>query len=87
MDDLRLLAACHPERDFFINNLLVLIHFIVVMMRWTGLAPWETEFSVPDSGSSTFLLCPPPSLEEGLRVEVGAEELTYAPSPELCPKQ
>ena len=29
------------ERDFFIDNLLVRIHFIIVMIRWTGLAPWE----------------------------------------------
>ena len=29
------------ERQFFIDNLLVRIHFIVVMIRWTGLAPWE----------------------------------------------
>ena len=28
-----------PLRDFFIDNLLVRIHFIIVMMRWTGLAP------------------------------------------------
>ena len=32
------------ERDFFIDNLLVRIHFIIVMIRWTGLAPWEFEF-------------------------------------------
>ena len=25
------------ERDFFIDNLLVRIHFIIVMIRWTGL--------------------------------------------------
>ena len=25
-------------------NLLVRIHFIIVMIRWTGLAPWEFEF-------------------------------------------
>ena len=30
------------ERDFFIDNLLVRIHFIIVMIKWTGLAPWET---------------------------------------------
>jgi len=30
-----------PERDFFIDNLLVRIHFIIVMIRWNGLAPWE----------------------------------------------
>ena len=29
------------EREFFVDNLLVRIHFIIVMIRWTGLAPWE----------------------------------------------
>jgi len=29
------------QRDFFIDNLLVRIHFIIVMIRWTGLAPWD----------------------------------------------
>ena len=33
------------ERDFFIDNLLVRIHFIIVMIGWTGLAPWELEFA------------------------------------------
>ena len=32
------------EREFFIDNLLVRIHVIIVMIRWTGLAPWEFEF-------------------------------------------
>ena len=32
------------EREFFIDDLLVRIHFIIVMMRWAGLAPWEYEF-------------------------------------------
>ena len=27
-----------PEREFFIDNLLVRIHFIIVIIRWTGLA-------------------------------------------------
>jgi len=27
--------------SFFIDNLLVRIHFIIVMIWWTGLAPWE----------------------------------------------
>ena len=31
------------EREFFIETLLVRIHFIIVMIRWTGLAPWECE--------------------------------------------
>jgi len=35
------LRAVPPaEREFFIDNLLVRIHFIIVMIRWTGLAPW-----------------------------------------------
>ena len=32
------------EREFFIDNPLVRVHFIIVMIRWTGLAPWEFEF-------------------------------------------
>ena len=43
------------ERKFFIDNLLVRIHFIIVMIRWTGLASWEFEFPFPDSLASTFL--------------------------------
>jgi len=38
----------------FIANLLVRIHFIIVMIRWTGLAPWEFEFPFPGSLTSTF---------------------------------
>ena len=29
------------EREFFIDNLLVRIHFIIEMIWWTGLVPWE----------------------------------------------
>ena len=38
------------------DNLLVRIHFIIVMMRWTGLAPRKFEFPFPDSLTSTFLV-------------------------------
>ena len=38
-----------------VDNLLVRIHFIMVMIRWTGLAPWGFEFSFPGSLTSTFL--------------------------------
>ena len=31
--------AAPGERDFFIDNLLVRIHLIILMLRWTGLAP------------------------------------------------
>ena len=43
------------EREFFIDNLMVRIHFIIVMIRWTGLAPWEFEFPFPGGLTSTFL--------------------------------
>jgi len=36
-------------------HLLVRIHFIIVMIGWTGLAPWEVEFPFPGSLTSTFL--------------------------------
>ena len=47
--------GAHREREFFIDNLLVQIHYIIVMIRWTGLAPWESEFPFPGSLTSTFL--------------------------------
>ena len=31
-------CGCGLEREFFIENLLVRIHFIIVMIGWTGLA-------------------------------------------------
>ena len=42
-------SPLHPQvelsaRDFFVDNLLVRIHFIVVMIKWTGLAPQTSEF-------------------------------------------
>ena len=33
------------EKEFFLDNLLVRIHLIFEMIKWTGLAPWEFEFS------------------------------------------
>jgi len=42
-------------REFFVDNLLVRIHVIIVMIRWTGLAPWEFESPFPGSLTSTFL--------------------------------
>jgi len=50
--------GCNREpqkREFFIDNLLVRIHFLIVMIRWTGLAPWEFEFPFPGSLTATFL--------------------------------
>ena len=37
------------EREFLIDNLLVRIHYIIVMITWTGFAPWEFEFPFPCS--------------------------------------
>ena len=34
----------------------VRIHFIIVMIRWTGLAPWEFECPFSGSLTSTFLV-------------------------------
>ena len=42
-------------RELFIDNLLVRIHFIIEVIRWTGLAPCEFEFPFPGSLTSTFL--------------------------------
>jgi len=42
------------EREFFIDNLLVRMHLIIVMIRWTGLAPWGFESPFPGSLTSTF---------------------------------
>ena len=43
-----------PERNFFMDNLLVRIHFVIETIWWTGLAPWESEFPFPGSLISTF---------------------------------
>jgi len=42
--------AAAAEREFFIDNLLVRIHLIIVMIRWTGLAPWEFELPFQQAG-------------------------------------
>ena len=42
-------ALGFTKREFFIDNLLVQMHSILMMNRWTGLAPWEFEF--PFQGS------------------------------------
>ena len=43
------------EREFFIDNLMVRAHFIIEMIRCTGLAQWEFEFPFSDSLISTFV--------------------------------
>jgi len=36
------------------DDLLVRIQFVVVLIRWTGLAPWDFGFPFPGSRISTF---------------------------------
>ena len=52
---LTLLQHLSREKEFFIDNLPVQIHSVIVMIRWTGLAPWEFESPFPGSLTSTFL--------------------------------
>jgi len=55
------LTTCPPDwrkgggREFFIDNLLVRINFIIVVIRCTGLAPRKFEFPFPGSLTSTSL--------------------------------
>ena len=49
-------CVCSARGGFLLQGeVLVRIHFIIVMIRWTGLAPWEFEFPFPGSLISTFL--------------------------------
>ena len=43
------------EREFVFDNLLVRNQLIIVMIQWTGLAPWKLKFPFPGSFTSTFL--------------------------------
>ena len=43
------------QREFLADNLLVRIHFIIVMISRTGLTPWEFEFPFSSSLLSTLL--------------------------------
>jgi len=45
----------HCRTALFIDSVLVRIHFIIVIIAWTGLAPWAFEFPFPGSLTSTFL--------------------------------
>ena len=42
------------KREFFIDNVLVRIHFIIEMIWWTDLAPWEFESFFSGSLVSAF---------------------------------
>ena len=40
------------QREFFTDNLLVRIHFSIVIIGWTGLAPWGVGFPFPGFSSN-----------------------------------
>ena len=44
------------ERDFFMENLLVRIHYIIVMIRWSGLAPWQSDLLMKSSAARAVAL-------------------------------
>ena len=51
-----MLTVLTREREFFIANVLVRIHVIIVMIGCTGLAPWDSEFPFPCSLITAFLI-------------------------------
>ena len=51
------MAILLRERKSFIDNLLVQFRFVIKMIWWTGLAPWEFGFPRPGSLTSTLLDC------------------------------
>ena len=54
------------ESEIFIDNLLVRIHFIIVMIRWTGLVPWEFEFPFPRCTMQVWVTVSAPSSDAAL---------------------
>ena len=44
------------EKEFFIDNPLGQIHFIIEMIYWTNLAPWDFELPFPGSLISNSLV-------------------------------
>jgi len=60
----RLPHGIAPEREFFIDNLLVRIHFIIVMIRSTGLAGygWLAAAPARDAAGAAGAAAPGPPL-------------------------
>ena len=49
------MPATSAEKEFFIDNLMVRIHFIIEIILVDRPSPWEFEFPSPGSLTSTFL--------------------------------
>ena len=47
-----------PETEFLVDYLLVRIHFIIEMIGWTGLAPWEPCHPPPSRTSANLTQTP-----------------------------
>ena len=43
--------AVNSKREFFTDNFLVRIHFIIEIVWWTGLAPWDSNGTQPGGGA------------------------------------
>jgi len=67
------------EKEFFIDNRLVRNHLILMMIRWTGLAPWEFEFPFPDGLASSFLR--KHAFPKACKVLYGSAEQIRPPTP------
>jgi len=52
--------AAGTERELFIDNLLVRINFIIEMIWWTGLAPWQFDLRMLEYSRRYMMLgrCP-----------------------------
>jgi len=72
--------SASTEREFFIDNLLVRIRFIIVMMRWTGLAPWEFDFPFPIGRAHAAALGAPGALQ-GYGIEWDVNPNPHKPYP------
>jgi len=71
-----LLLRHYYEEIVLFDNLLVRNLFIIVMIRWTGLAPWGFEFPFPGSLTPTFLDVP-----RGCGAGLHALPPSFAPPP------
>ena len=77
-----------PRVFYYIDNLLIRIHFIIEMIWWTGLAPWEFESPFPGSLTSTFLVSRRPLVTQLLCINIKPGDfLTTHPDPDRCGAQ
>ena len=72
-------GAAAPERELFVDNLLVRIYTITEMIQRTGLAPWVFRLPFPSSLISTsHLLAPSSSFGRTIFLSLGSIPLQVA---------